>query len=75
MNNKRRKQLKEWVNKAESLRSELEMILSDEEFSYDNMPEGLQSTLNGMNSEEAIDKMNEAIDCVNEAIDCIEDIA
>lgn len=74
MNNKRRKQLREWVSKAELLRSELEEIQSDEEFAFDSMSEGLQSTLNGMNSEEAIEKMNEAIDCVNEAIDCIEEI-
>ena len=38
------------------------------------MPEGLQSTINGMNSEEAIDKLNEAIECVEEAIDCVDEI-
>lgn len=74
MNNERRKQLKSWVEKAKALKFQLEQIESEEEEAFDNMPEGLQSTINGMNSEEAIDKLNEAIECVEEAIDCIDEI-
>lgn len=88
MNKSRRQQLKEWKNKATlweeqggALKSELENICSDEEMYFDGMPENLQGSTNGMNSEEAIDKMNEAIECldnaiecVNEAEDCIEEI-
>ena len=74
MNNERRKQLKELIKKIEILKSELERIESEEEFAFDSMPEGLQGTLNGMNSEEAIDKMTEAIECIDEAIECIEEI-
>ena len=74
MNNERRKQLKRWVEKAKVLKFQLEQIESEEEESFDNMPEGLQSTINGMNSEEAIDKLNEAIECVEEAIDCVDEI-
>jgi chaperonin cofactor prefoldin len=74
MNNERRKQLRELIKKIEVLKDELERIENDEEFAYDSMPEGLQATLNGMNSEEAIDKMNEAIECIDEAIECIEEI-
>ena len=74
MNNERRKQARQWIAKARALQSELECIASDEEEAFDNMPEGLRSTINGMNSEEAIDKFNEAIECVEEAIECIEEI-
>ena len=74
MNKERRKQLKELIKKMDILKGELERIESDEEFAYDNMPEGLQGTLNGMNSEEAIDKMNEAIEYIDEAIGAIEEI-
>lgn len=74
MNKDRRKQLREWLKKAKQLKNELEMIASDEEYAFDNMPEGFQNTLNGMNSEEAIEKMNEAIECVEEAIDNVEEI-
>ena len=45
------------------------------------MIEGQKSSINGMNSEEAIDAMNEAIECMDNAIEaaeeaasCIEDI-
>lgn len=74
MNNERRKQLKSWVEKAKVLKFQLEQIESEEEEAFDNMPEGLQSTINGMSSEEAIDKLNEAIECVEEAIDCVDEI-
>ena len=70
-----------WEEQGEALKSELESICSDEEMYFDSMPENLQGNMNGMNSEEAIDKMNEAIECldnaiecVNEAEDCIEEI-
>ena len=61
MNKNRRKQLKEWVKKAEQLKCELEQIQSDEEEAFDNMSEGLQSATVGMNSEEAIDKLIEKL--------------
>lgn len=74
MNNERRNHLKEILEKINILKNKLEGIGSDEEFAYDNMPEGLKNTLNGMNSEDAIEKINEAIACIDEAIECIETI-
>jgi uncharacterized protein YhaN len=74
MNNKRRQQLKEWIRRMENVKQELESICSNEEESFDMMPEGLQSSTNGMNSEEAIDKMNDAIVCIEEAVEAIEEI-
>ena len=74
MNNKRRQQLKEWIKSMEQKKRELERILSDEEDYFDMMPENLQGSMNGMNSEEAIDKMNDAIVCIEEAVEAIEEI-
>ena len=74
MNNKRRQQLKEWIKRIEVIKRELESILSDEEDSFEMMPVGIKGTLNGMNSEEAIDKMNDAIVCIEEAVEVIEEI-
>ena len=79
MNKKRRQQLKEWKQKVEKwarqgaeIKDELESIHSEEEECFDMMPESLQGSANGMNSEEAIDKMNEAIECLDEAFESIE---
>ena len=38
------------------------------------MPEGVQGSANGMNSEEAIDKMNDAVAAIEEAVELIEEI-
>ena len=74
MNNKRRQQLRKLIEKMGTLKSELEMIESDEQDYFDTMPENLQGSLNGMNSEEALDKISTAIVCVEEAIESIEEI-
>ena len=74
MNKARRQQLRKWLEDLENIKSELESICSDEEESFDNMPDGPKSSLNGMNSEEAIDLMNEAISSIEDAIDSIENI-
>jgi hypothetical protein len=74
MNNNRRQQLREWIKRIDVIKSELEAILSEEEDYFDMMPENLQGSMNGMNSEEAIDKMNEAIVCIEESVELIEEI-
>lgn len=74
MNKNRRQQLREWIEKMGIIKSDLESILSEEEEYFDNMPENLQGSINGMNSEESIDKMNDAIVCIEEAIESIEEI-
>lgn len=88
MNKNRRKELMEWVKKAENwaaqgeeLKNKLEHICSDEQDYFDNMPENLQGSMRGMDAEEAIDAMNEAIESMGNAIEaaeeaasCIEDI-
>lgn len=88
MNKIRRKELSNWIKRAEAwiaqgeeIKSGLESICTDEEDCFGNMPENLQGSQRGMDAEEAIDAMNEAIESMDNAIEsaydatgCIEDI-
>lgn len=74
MNRDRRRQLRQWIIKAEELKSEMEDILWDEQSYYDNIPENLQYSSRATNSEEAINSMEEAIEILSEAIDEVEGI-
>ena len=74
MNKNRRQQLREWIERVNVIKYQLELILSDEEMYFDMMPENLQGGINGMNSEESMDKMNEAIELIEKVIDLIEEI-
>lgn len=74
MNKERRKRLRKvvWMLESEKLNealTELEDILSDEEFAFDSMPENLQYSMRGEESQECIDAMEKAIDTLTEIID------
>ena len=85
MNNQRRKELNNIVTamenvstpvdieELEGIKSDIEMVLMDEELAFDNMPEGLQYSMRGEASQEAQDNMNEAIDLIDEFISDYED--
>lgn len=82
MNKMRRKELRDWIRKAEewaaqgeALKSELENIGYDEQDYFDNMPENLQGSQRGMDAEEAIDAINEAIESMGNAIEAAEEAA
>lgn len=80
MNNQRRKELTSVANEIaclndatdfealESVKSDIEMILMDEEMAFESMPENLQYSMRGEASQEAQDNMNEAIDTIDEYI-------
>lgn len=53
----------------ESIKDEIEDILWEEEDSYDNMPENLQYSIRGEESNEAIDNLEDAVDFLEEVID------
>ncbi len=78
MNKARRKRINEVASKIESfltdIKSEIEDIQADEEYAYDSMPENLQGSMRGMDSEEAIDLLNEAIEKIEEAVDSLNSI-
>ena len=85
MNNQRRKELTNIVSamenvstpidieELEGIKSDIEMVLMDEEMAFDNMPEGLQYSMRGEASQEAQDNMNEAIDLIDDFISDYED--
>lgn len=68
MNNARRNEIKKAIKEIEYVVSR---ILSDEEDSFDNMPEGLQDSYNGEKSQEAQEALSNAVDYLNEAIDAL----
>lgn len=75
------RQTDEWISQGEELKSKLEIICSDEQDYFDNMPENLQGSIRGADAEESIECMNEALECMDNAIEaaseaagCIEDI-
>ena len=85
MNNQRRKELNNIVTamenvsmpvdieELEGIKSDIEMVLMDEEMAFDSMPEGLQYSMRGEMSQEAQDNMSEAIDAIDEFISEYED--
>ena len=74
MNKIRRQQLRKWLEDLEEIKNELETICSDEQDYFDNMPENLQGSQRGCDSEEAIEQMGEAVSSIEEAISIIEEI-
>ena len=74
MNKTRRQQLKKWLEDMENIKSELETICSEEQDYFDNMPENLQGSQRGCDSEEAIEQMEEAVSSIEDAISTIEEI-
>lgn len=73
MNKNRRKELRQWNEKIEALKDELENILMDEQEYYDNIPENLQYSSRAEDSETAIECLEEALDIIDEVIDKIEE--
>lgn len=85
MNNQRRRELNRIatamesvsmpvdIEELEGIKSDIESVLWDEEFAFDNMPENLQYSMRGEASQEAQDNMNEAIDLIDEFISDYED--
>lgn len=56
----------------EKIKSDLEDIKLDEEIAFDNMPENLQYSMRGEESQDAIDTLDTANDLVQEALDSLE---
>ena len=85
MNNQRRKELNSIaaamenvstpvdIEELEGIKSDIEMVLMDEEMAFESMPENLQYSMRGEASQEAQDNMNEAIDLIDEFISDYED--
>lgn len=81
MNNERRGQIKKnnkrvdlIVDLLTTYKSELESIQMDEEFAFDNLPEGFQNGIRGDEMQDAIDEIEEAVDAIDKMIGEITEI-
>ena len=74
MNNLRRKELRRIIEIFENEKQKLDIVINNEQDSFDNLTDSLQQTMRGQQMEEYIDKMNEAIVCIEDAIELIEEI-
>ena len=71
MNKHRRKQVAKAIREIETL---VQGILDDEQDAYDNMPENLQESENGIISVEAQENLDAAIEALEDAISYLEEI-
>lgn len=74
MNKARRKQIVDIIKEINVLKSKLDKVLMEEDMVFNNMPENLQYSMRGEESEEAIEHMQEAIDSIECAIAELEEI-
>lgn len=74
MNKDRRNKIQQIIDNINLVKSELQNVLDDEEFAFDSMPENLQYSIRGEESQEAIGYMNEAIECLDNVIETLESI-
>lgn len=74
MNKQRRKSIGDCAKELENIKSKIEDILSDEEYYFDNMPENLQGSTRGEDSQDAIDILNEVIAGLDDCIENLEEI-
>ena len=73
MNKKRRKMISDIIIELESIKVKLNNVLSEEEMVFDNMPENLQGSMRGEESEEAIDMMSEADSALDDALGSLQE--
>lgn len=74
MNKQRRIEIKHIIDELEVSKDKINIILSDEQDYYDNMPENLHGSIRGMESEEYIDILSDVIESMDDIIECIRQI-
>ncbi|MBQ7349231.1 MAG: hypothetical protein IJW47_04480, partial [Clostridia bacterium] len=62
MNKQRRKRIDELIEQLESVKSEIETVLEEEQEYFDNMPESFQYGEKGEKAEEAIRSIEDAVE-------------
>ena len=73
MNNKRRKEISKIVATLEDVRDRLSEVVDEEQCAFDNMPESIQGSDRGCNSEEAIGYLSDALDSVQSALEYLDE--
>ena len=74
MNRERRHNIVVIVRKFRNILEELECERNDEERIFENIPENLQGSLRGEESQEAIEIMNDVIAAIEEAMEMLASI-
>lgn len=74
MNKVRRKELGKIKDCLTALYSDIERVKNDEEDCFDNMPDGIQCSMRGEESEEAIEILDEVCEDMEKIIEMIEEI-
>ena len=72
MNKQRRKVIRELIEQAQALSQQIEEVLNEEQDYYDYMPENLQYSERGQNTEEAISNLEEAQSDIEDCISYLE---
>lgn len=62
MNKQRRQKIRDVRKEIENCKENLQKILDEEQDYFDNMPENLQGSIRGSDSEDAIDTMENCIE-------------
>ena len=75
MNRERRKKIKNISLLLEEIQNKTESIKDDEEYAFDNMPEGIQSSMRGDESQEAIELLDVALEKIEEAIALLQEVS
>ena len=74
MNKQTRVEIASIKRDIDIIKGNLQKVLDEEQESFDNMPEVLQSSERGMNSENSIDIMEETLDILDDAINNLNSI-
>lgn len=74
MNKTRRKKIVELINKLDVMIGDLDVLKSDEESCYDNLPDSIRDSDRGNEMEEYISAMEDALSSLEEAKDRLDEI-
>ena len=74
MNKQRRTEITNILIELENLKTRLDSVLSEEQMVFDNMPENLQYSMRGEESQDAIDNMEGAVSDLENVISQLEEI-
>ena len=74
MNAKRRKRIAEILTRLNSLSSDIEDVMNEEQEAYYNLPESIQSSEKGEQMDEYISSLEDALNYVTDAASSLVDI-
>lgn len=73
MNKNDRKQIDEWIDQLEEIKSGIEVMQENEQEKLENLPEGIQFGERGDKMSAAIENLEYAASSIGEAIDYLND--